>query len=156
MTWGKRTGNTAPALSRRCHRPKPPKRIALHISNNYVDNFSAEHAVIPEIYSLVITGFGVNGSSKNIYCDSEGNLTIPVKFTLENKGNVTLVPGMENYSVTFLSGSKELFTWNVDEELAPKTKKEFTVDVPYKLADPKVDEKGFSVKARENISNVSS
>ncbi len=130
------------------------KRIAFHCSNQYMDNFTAESVDIPPVYEMSILGFGVNNenNNKNIYCDENGNVTIPVKFMLTNKGNVPLTPGMENYSVDIKHNNDILYHFEVDETIQPGEDKNFTLEIPYTLADPQVDEKNFLIKAYENIS----
>ena len=130
------------------------KRIAFHCSNQYLDNFSAESVEIPPVYSMQITGFGVDNKdkNKNIYCDETGAVSIPVKFILTNKGNVPLTPGMENYSIDIKHNNDILLHYDVAETIQPGEEKTFNLVVPYQLQDPQVDEKNFLIKAYENIS----
>lgn len=132
-----------------------PKRIALVPSNLYLDDFSAEFGEIPVIRKLKISDFGTQGPSK-LYANEQGEVIMPVKFKLENQGNVALNPGDENYTVTMLKNSTAFYTWQADSVLEVGESKVFFANLPFTLPDPTQNQLSQSVRGTENISGTGS
>lgn len=129
------------------------KLIGLRLDGVVIDDFAASQAEIPDIRAMKLTGF--SAVEKRAVADSEGNVTLSATVNIENTGNVSLMPGEDNYSITVKSYSTELCTVPVTEALAAGDAMDFVFDIPYTLSNPQANQT-LSVSLKENVSGTSS
>ena len=125
------------------------QRIAIRAQYVYLDDFTAESANIIAQKSLAVTSVmnkdglsGTQGTNPVFEQQADGNMTVALKVTLENNGDVDLIAGTtENYTLTLAqasnqSGTKEYYekaTIAIPEDIAAGKSKTFDVEfsVPY-------------------------
>ncbi|WP_288280532.1 carboxypeptidase regulatory-like domain-containing protein [uncultured Prevotella sp.] len=125
------------------------QRIAIRAQYVYLDDFTAESANIIAQKSLAVTSVmnkdglsGTQGTNPVFEQQADGNMTVALKVTLENNGDVDLIAGTtENYTLTLAqasnqSGTKEYYekaTIAVPEDIAAGETKTFDVEfsIPY-------------------------
>lgn len=80
--------------------------IAITGSRVYLDVMTATSAVMPENPALQVTAIASEWTDNNkLYADAEGKFTWTGTFKVKNTGDVDLVAGRDNYSVTVTSQS---------------------------------------------------
>lgn len=107
------------------------KRLCFYFSNCGIDDFEAESAEIPEVSKLTIKKITPSTFGDFVDADETNNYTVNFQASVTNTGNVTLTPGMENYSLSVLSADGSVIkTVAMDKELKPN--ESTTVDVAVK------------------------
>lgn len=80
-------------------------RIGIRAQYVYLDNFSAENAVIEKEKSILIASAEPSATTGTIYWDQQTNNKVLVKYTVTvtNNGEVALTQGMEGYSISIIN-----------------------------------------------------
>ena len=132
----------------------------------YIDNFEASEAEIEEVRSMAVVGASLADDNDTwtddsgfwpktyINCDEDGNFTLSYNVELKNTGDVTLNPGDEDYSVTFINqetGSVIAEQLPVNVSIEPGESK--TANFKMQLNNSETGEE-FYLVIRENINNV--
>jgi hypothetical protein len=98
------------------------QRIGIRAQYVYLDNFSAENAVIEQEKSISISSAEPTATTGTIYWEQQANGKVLVKYTVTvtNNGEVALTQGMEGFSVSVFNRktNEVYFTVAVPQDLA--------------------------------------
>ena len=93
-------------------------RLAVTGSYVYFDDITASYAVVPDDPGMQVTAITGEWTDNNpLYASMEGKATYSGTFKVKNSGDVPLVAGRENYSVTITSQSTSYIT--IPETIIP-------------------------------------
>lgn len=128
--------------------------IGIWASNVYIDDFSADQADVVKMPGMTISEVVYKGSSTPL-CNENGKFPMNFTVTIDNTGDLELTPGMENYSLSVINGSKAdavMYTFPVNVSLAvgASTSVEITGEV-----DGNAYPNYNKYAVRENFSNSS-
>ncbi|MCQ2244586.1 MAG: carboxypeptidase regulatory-like domain-containing protein [Bacteroidaceae bacterium] len=130
--------------------------IAFTGSYCYFDDFSAEYAVMPENPALQVIEMTTEvAQGGNIYADETGKGTWTGSIKVKNTGNVDLVAGRTNYSVTVTSQSTSSVTIPetiipISVDLAQGEETEIPLEIECQIVDLSKD--GWTaIRATSNI-----
>ena len=94
--------------------------IGIWASNVFIDDFSADQADVVKMPGMTISKVVYKGSSDPL-CNENGKFPMNFTVTIDNTGDLELTPGMENYSLSVINGSKAdavMYTFPVNVSLA--------------------------------------
>ena len=128
--------------------------IGIWASSVYIDDFSADQADVVKMPGMTISEVVYKGSSTPL-CNENGKFPMNFTVTIDNTGDLELTPGMENYSLSVINGSKAdavMYTFPVNVSLAvgASTSVEITGEV-----DGNAYPNYNKYAVRENFSNSS-
>jgi len=132
----------------------------------YIDNFEASEAEIEKVRSMAVIGADLAEDNDTwvdnsgiwaktyVNCDEEGNFTLSYNVELKNTGDITLNPGDEGFTLTFLNqenGNVIADQLPVNVSIEPGESK--TANFKMQLNNNETGEVFYMV-IRENINNV--
>ncbi|MCQ2255699.1 MAG: carboxypeptidase regulatory-like domain-containing protein [Bacteroidaceae bacterium] len=132
--------------------------VAITGSRAYIDDFTADYALMPENPALQVTAISSEWSDNNpLYADATGKFTWTGKFKVKNAGNVDLVAGRDNYSVTVTSQSTSKIT--IPETIIPisvdlaqgQESEEFELSLECQLVDITAVESRTAFRVTSNL-----
>lgn len=128
--------------------------IGIRLDNICIDEFKAENANFPEIKAMEIMT-GTTKLSSDILMNESGKVMLTAKITFKNTGNVTLNPGDQGYSFTFVNSSNKALvsedtpSCTPDFPLSPgATSEEIVIEQEYTKAER------IPIRIRENLTNT--
>ena len=136
--------------------------IGVRVSSATVDNFVAAQADIEDKRALTIDNTTYEEGTYTkvtriittpydpMYCDEDGYFRLETKVLLRNDGDVDILPGDQDASLTFLFDNKDVYTYPLPEAVEAKTSKAFTVTVPISFEG---NNTRSAYEVRENVAN---
>lgn len=125
--------------------------VALWIEHCYLDSFSADEAIIPQLRLLQLYGF--NAEAYTLNADRDGNVEFNLSIKMVNRGNLPLYTTDSDFNFEVVNGGDVIKTVAIPDNLQPGDGTTVDFALPYKLADPTKSET-LAVRCIENVSRT--
>ena len=125
--------------------------VALWIEHCYLDSFSADEAIIPQLRLLQLYGFSADAYTAD--ADRDGNVEFNLSIKMVNRGNLPLYATDSDFNFEVQNGGEIVMTVPIADDLEPGDGTTVNFTLPYKLANPTKSET-LTVKCVENVSRT--